>query len=92
MTLRGRTALSVEMQTKRSVPASAAASTTLRVPKTLVETAASGWDSSRGTCLWAAAWKTTSGRKRRMVSNTALRSPMSSRTCSTGPLTRAAVS
>ena len=36
MTLDGLTALSVEMNTKRSTPVATAASTTFRVPKTLV--------------------------------------------------------
>ena len=42
ITLTGRTALSVEMNTKRSTPTQAAASTTLRVPTTLVTTASHG--------------------------------------------------
>ena len=42
MTLEGRTALSVEICTKRWVPTSTAASTTLRVPKTLVSAASIG--------------------------------------------------
>ena len=62
MTLDGRTALSVEIWTNRWVPTWTAASTTLRVPNTLVWAASIGWCSSTGTCLWAAAWKTTSGR------------------------------
>ena len=58
----GSTALSEEMFTKRATPCSAAASATARVPPTLFSTASSGWYSIIGTCLWAAAWKTTSGR------------------------------
>jgi hypothetical protein len=62
ITLEGLTALSVEMNTKRSTPVATAASTTFRVPNTLVADASTGWASSTGTCLWAAAWKTTCGR------------------------------
>ncbi len=42
MTLEGRTALSVEICTKRWVPTFTAASTTLRVPNTLVWAASIG--------------------------------------------------
>ncbi len=61
-TLFGLTALSVEMSTKRSTPCSTATSATTRVPSTLLRTDSSGFASISGTCLYAAAWKTTSGR------------------------------
>ena len=61
MTLAGLMALSVEMNTNRSVPADTAASARLAVPRTLVVNASAGCSSSTGTCLWAAAWKTISG-------------------------------
>src|SRR3990172_5911660 len=64
MTLYGWTALSVEIKTNRSVPQPRAALTTVCVPRTLLLTASSTLTSIRGTCLWAAAWKTTSGRNR----------------------------
>ena len=62
MTLAGRTALSVEMRTNRCTPVATAASTTCAVPSTLVWIASSGYTSRIGTCLCAAAWKTSSGR------------------------------
>ena len=51
----------------RSAPAArrrsrCASATTLRVPMTLLVTASSGFSSISGTCLCAAAWKTTAGR------------------------------
>ena len=58
----GRTALSVEMSTRRSAPTASAMRATFCVPKTLFFTASSGASSMSGTCLWAAAWKTISGR------------------------------
>ena len=61
MMLVGATALSVEIRTKRSTPAPSAASTSVRVPTTLLVTASSGCSSISGTCLWAAAWKTIAG-------------------------------
>ena len=73
MTLAGRTALSVEMNTNRSAPTSAASSMTLSVPITLVVTASTTWVSRIGTCLCAAAWKTTSGRQRENTSANASR-------------------
>jgi hypothetical protein len=56
------TALSVEMSTKRSTPSSAARSAMFRVASVLLRTASIGFDSISGTCLYAAAWKTTAGR------------------------------
>ena len=47
----GLAALSVEMLTKRSTPAASAASSTLRVPMTLVFTASAGYCSSSGQVL-----------------------------------------
>ena len=62
MTLEGCTALSVEMKTKFRTPNSSARSATHLVPLTLFCTASPMLHSISGTCLWAAAWKTTSGR------------------------------
>ena len=62
MTLVGRTALSVEIMTNASTPERTASSTTVRVPKTLFLIASPGLASIIGTCLWAAAWRITSGR------------------------------
>ena len=61
MTLVGLTALSVEIITNASTPLSMASSTRVLVPKTLFLTASPGLASIIGTCLCAAAWKTTSG-------------------------------
>ena len=61
------------------------ASTTLSVPNTFVLAASRGCCSSTGTCLWAAAWNTISGRKCSKVSKTASRSKMSTSACSDGP-------
>ena len=58
-TLVGLAALSVEMLTKCSTPISWAASSNVSVPTTLVLTASTGYCSSIGRCLRAAAWKTT---------------------------------
>ena len=57
----GFAALSVEISTKRSTPASMATSAIARVASTLLATACSGFASSIGTCLYAAAWNTMSG-------------------------------
>ena len=57
----GLTALSVERITILGTLNSSAISATLYVPKTLFLTASHGLSSISGTCLWAAAWKTTSG-------------------------------
>ena len=62
MTELGFTALSVETITNFSTPCSCARSATFFVPKTLFFTASAGFHSIIGTCLWAAAWKTTLGR------------------------------
>ncbi len=62
MTLEGCTALSVEMKTKFRTPNSSARSARHLVPLTLFCTASPTLHSISGTCLWAAAWKTTSGR------------------------------
>ena len=61
MTLDGFTALSVEIMTKAEAPAARVASATLRVPRRLVSIPSTGLSSTMGTCLSAAAWKTTSG-------------------------------
>ena len=57
----GFTALSVEISTMAETPAARAASATLRVPAALVSRSSSGFSSPIGTCLSAAAWKTSSG-------------------------------
>ena len=62
MTVFALTALSVETSTKRFAPNSTATSATVRVTSALLRTASSGLASMSGTCLYAAAWKTTAGR------------------------------
>ncbi len=62
MMLDGWTALSVEMKTKFFTPNSWAKSAMILVPPTLLRMASPTFISISGTCLWAAAWKTTSGR------------------------------
>ena len=61
ITLVGFTALSVETITKRFTPYSTDKSATFLVPNTLANIACGGKSSIKGTCLYAAAWKTTSG-------------------------------
>jgi hypothetical protein len=51
MMLVGRTALSVEMSTKVSTPATRAASAACQVPKTLLATPSATLYSTIGTCL-----------------------------------------
>ena len=83
----GRTALSVEMSTRRSAPTASAMRATFCVPKTLFFTASSGASSMSGTCLWAAAWKMISGRKRlpsRMIRSGSRMSATSARTMRSG--------
>ena len=58
--LTGWTALSVPRQTTERTPLALAASSTLEDPSTLVCTAWIGKNSHDGTCLSAAAWKTSS--------------------------------
>ena len=62
ITVFGFTALSVETRTNRLAPNSTATSATFRVTSVLLRTASSGFASMSGTCLYAAAWKTTPGR------------------------------
>ena len=62
ITVFGLTALSVETSTNRSAPNSTATSATQRDASTLLRTDSTGFASISGTCLYAAAWKTTSGR------------------------------
>jgi hypothetical protein len=57
----GLTALSVETITNAFTPKAWASSETFLVPKTLFLMASPGFHSIIGTCLWAAAWKMTSG-------------------------------
>ena len=61
MTVFAFTALSVETRTNRFAPKSTAMSATVRVTSVLLRTASSGFASISGTCLYAAAWKTTAG-------------------------------
>ena len=79
ITLAGLTALSVEISTNRSTPVARAASARFAVPMTLVRRASSGWSSRMSTCLWAAAWNTTSGRCRMNTERTRSWSRMSAR-------------
>ncbi len=51
ITVRGLTALSVEISTNRSAPATAAVSATTRVATALLRIASSGFASTSGTCL-----------------------------------------
>ena len=62
ITVSGDTALSVDTSTNRFAPASPAAAATIRVATALLRTASIGFSSISGTCLYAAAWKTTPGR------------------------------
>ena len=57
----GFTALSVDIIMNRSAPYFTAISTVFRVPNTLFFTASQQLCSIRGTCLWAAALRTTLG-------------------------------
>ena len=61
ITLDGRTALSVDTNTKRSTPAAMATSSMTVVPPMFTCTASEGCSSISGTCLYAAAWKMTLG-------------------------------
>ena len=58
----GFAALSVETSTKRLASNSTATSARTRVTRVLLRTDSTGFASSRPTCLYAAAWKTTAGR------------------------------
>ncbi len=78
--LHGSAALSVETLTKHSTPEASAASSTASVPHTLVLNPSTGWASSSGRCLSAAAWNTTSGRRSQNSCFTRSRSRMSSST------------
>ena len=61
MTEVGLTALSVEIRMNFLTPWASAARTVFSVPNTLLRMASWGLVSIKGTCLWAAAWNTTSG-------------------------------
>ena len=62
MTLAGCTALSVEMNTKRSTRRGGSRPRArCACPARWCAPPRAGWLSRSGTCLWAAAWKTTSG-------------------------------
>ncbi len=76
----GSAALSVEISTNRSTPVASAASTRWSVPSTFDFTASEGCRSSSGRCLWAAAWKTTSGLRSRKICWIRGRSRMSAMT------------
>jgi len=73
----GLTALSVEMVTNSSEANLQEASATFLVPRMLFLMASQALRSIIGTCLWAAAWMTTSGLCRRQIAMTRLRSYMS---------------
>ena len=76
--LRGLTALSVETRTKRSTRRRGRRPRPrLRVPSTLFVMASPMFSSISGTCLWAAAWNTTSGRIACRTRDTRSRSRMS---------------
>ncbi len=77
MTEVGRTALSVEIRTKASTPSSPASSPSVRVPRMLFLIASAGFASIIGTCLWAAAWRTTCGRYVSKIERIRAVSPMS---------------
>ena len=86
MMLPGETALSDEISTKRAVPTRTAASRRRAVPMMLFVTASSGFASMSGTCLCAAAWKTTAGRTRSNSSRIRPPSRMSAMTdCRSSP-------
>ena len=61
ITVFGFTALSVDTSTKLRASNSIATSAIVRVPSVLLRTDSSGFASMSGTCLYAAAWKTTPG-------------------------------
>ena len=69
ITFVGLTALSVEIKMNRFVLYLSHAFTRLYVPNTLFLTASEGLFSINGTCLCAAAWKTTSGENSSNKSN-----------------------
>ena len=77
ITLVGFTALSVDTITNLRVPYSTARSAMTLVPFTLFTTASYGLSSIMGTCLYAAAWKTYSGRYVRNMRSITVRSAMS---------------
>ena len=58
----GFTTLSVEIMINWLIPVDKLACNRFRVPITLLIMASVGLSSIKGTCLWAAAWKTMSGR------------------------------
>jgi hypothetical protein len=68
------------MSTKRSTPNSTATSAVTRVASTLLRTDSTGFASISGTCLNAAAWKTTSGRYRSNTCRSLARLPTSAST------------
>ena len=78
----GLAALSVEIFTKWETPLRSAARSTLRVPRTFVFQASTGYCCSNGACLRAAAWNTTSGRRSWKISWRAAPSRMLARTVS----------
>ena len=75
--------MSVEIWTNRWTPTPMAAAHHVEGPEHVGRRPPRrGGCSSTGTCLWAAAWKTTSGRYRLKTSTTAERSVMSTSACS----------
>ena len=83
MTLVGRTALSVEMNTKWLTSCCTDASTMFLVPITLLVTASITLSSMSGTCLCAAAWNTAKGR---CVANTSCTRRLSRMSAITGTM------
>lgn len=81
-TLVGLAALSVQMLTNVPTATDRAASRTWCVPRTLVFHASSGYCSSSGRCLSAAAWNTASGQQFRKTAWTTSGSRMSASTTS----------
>src|ERR1700722_16459567 len=71
---KGRSALPVEAQTTWGTPAASAASSTLRVPRTLVDTVRCTSTSARAGSRCAATWKITSGCTSRISASSAPRS------------------
>ena len=95
MTLEGFTALSVETSTKVATPASWAHLAVTYVPPMLFLTASPGVRSIRWTCLWAAAWNTTSGLYlaiTRAISTWSVTSPTWSTTNTSGKVVRISIS
>ena len=86
------TALSVETSTNRSTPNSTATSAITFVASVLLRTDSSGFASISGTCLYAAAWKTTAGVYRSKTWRIRARLPTSASTGTLGAKPRSETS